>query len=162
MALTPLKNHYFDIGDNDTNPVSNFMLSLITDEDQLSLRIANRSDFVLNVILWFCIFIVVFIILLLLSVYMFIKIANRSLEPIKTLNYKVSTLVQNNGNLSLDHTSGPMASIDIQKMYEAFSGMITTKRFSNNNMFDKNDALAIMDYAEVITVLKDNIKAKGI
>ena len=55
-----------------------------------------------------------------------------------------------------------MASIDIQKMYEAFSGMITTKRFSNNNMFDKNDALAIMDYAEVITVLKDNIKAKGI
>lgn len=153
---------YFNIGPNETNPVQEFVLSYVINEDAFKQKVTNKFDFITNIIMWLLIFIGAFIVLLILAIYMFIKIANRSLTPLKNLNYKVSTLVKTNGQLNLGNTNNYVTSYEVTKMYEVFSELITAKRFADNNLFDKNDALAIMDYAEAHTVFKDNIKAQGI
>ena len=90
------------------------------------------------------------------------KISTRALRPIKILNFKVSTLVKTNGMLNLENMKQSMTSYEALKMYEVFCQLITAKKFTSNTIFQNNDAVAIMDYAEAYTVFSDNKKAQGI
>ena len=108
------------------------------------------------------IFLIVFLLLLLFALYMFVRIAQRTFKPLKTLNHKVSILWANNEELNIDNTTENMTSFEILSMYESFSELITAKRFAANNFYKNNDALAIMDYAEAHTVFEQNKKIQGI
>lgn len=100
--------------------------------------------------------------LVVLSFCMLKKISHRALKPIQILNFKVSTLVKTNGELNLENMAQSMTSYEALKMYEMFAELITTKKFTSNKIFQNNDAIAIMDYAEAYTVFSDNKKAQGI
>lgn len=54
-----------------------------------------------------------------------------------------------------------ITSHDAKELYEAFSELMITRRFARNNIV-KNDALAIMDFADVFMVMRKNEQAKGI
>jgi len=93
---------------------------------------------------------------------MLIKLISHALKPIKILNAKVSTLVKTNGELGLEHTKSSMTSYEAHKMYEVFSELITTKKFTSNAIMLNNNAALIMEYAEAYTVFKGNKKVQGI
>lgn len=162
VALTPMNVRFLYPASNYPDASRTFVFALATDEDNFISPITDKSDFLRRMIIWICIFAGTFILLILFSIYTFIRISRRALKPIKILNLKVSTLVKTNGELNLEHIKEGMTSYEACKMFEVFSELITTKRFASNNLFEKNDALAIMDYAEAHTVFENNKKAQGI
>lgn len=162
ISIAPIRLHYFDKPADVENPVKEFVLALVIDKDQFLHKITDKSEFILNLIIWVAIFLFVFFILLIISLYMFVRIANRSLKPIQNLNYKVSTLIKSNGELNLEITTETMTSHEALQMYGMFSELMTAKRFTLNNFLCHDNAVAIMEYAEAHTVFKDNKKAQGI
>mmetsp|Transcript_17782 Transcript_17782/g.20552 ORF Transcript_17782/g.20552 Transcript_17782/m.20552 type:complete len:89 (+) Transcript_17782:302-568(+) len=70
--------------------------------------------------------------------------------------------MKTNGDLKLDDNSDFISSYESSKMYEVFSELITTRKFTNDCFYYSNDANTIMDFAEAHTVFADNPKAQGI
>ena len=162
VAVKPLKVRYFDTISPNKETTNIFMLSLVINKDFFISRITDNSEIVILIVIWMGIFTAVFILLVAFAIYMLVRISSMALRPIRILNFKVSTLVKTNGMLNLENTKQSMTSYEALKMYEVFSELITAKRFTSNSIFQNNDAVAIMDYAEAHTVFSDNKKAQGI
>jgi len=70
--------------------------------------------------------------------------------------------MKTNGELNLENTKESMNSYEAQKMFEAFTELVTAKKFTSNTIFKNIDAVAIMEYAEAYTVFNGNKKVQGI
>jgi hypothetical protein len=162
VAVKPISVRYFDNTRPKQNKTKIFVFSLAINKDFLISSITDKTEFIAKIIIWMWIFTGVFIALSLFAIYMLVKISTRALRPIKILNFKVSTLVKTNGMLNLENTKKSMTSQEALNMYEVFWELITAKKFTSNTIFQNNDAVAIMDYAEAYTVFSDNKKAQGI
>ncbi|CAI2381411.1 unnamed protein product [Moneuplotes crassus] len=162
-SMTPMKLMIFtEPGTKNPGPDQFFIFTQVIDEESFVSFLTDQSELLLFLLIWTSIFIAVFILLILLTSWALAKITTRALKPIQILNTKVSILVKTNGELNLENTKVSMNSYEAQKMFEVFSELITTKKFTSNTILKNNDAIAIMEYAEAYTVFKDNKKVQGI
>ena len=106
-------------------------------------------------------FILLFLIFILFVWFCFYKIASYSLKPIRILNSKIKYLFQSDKELDLNSANLKITSKEAHCMFESFSELLITRKFAQNEI-NKNDAIAIMDFANAYTVLNDNEQAKGI
>ena len=70
--------------------------------------------------------------------------------------------MNSDNDMSIESARKAMTSKEALILFELFTELMTAKKFTNNDIFEKNDAVAIMEYADAYTVLNTNEKAKGI
>lgn len=139
----------------------NAVAVVVTDELKYFGAINYRGGILFVLIVIMAIFCSIFFVFLLLIWYLFYKIASYSLRPIKVLNSKIKDLMQNDAEFNLSGSQKNITSFEVKELYLACSELLVARRFSKNNI-NKNDALAIMDFADAYSVLNKNEQAKGI
>ena len=97
-----------------------------------------------------------------LTAFIFFKIANRALFPIRMLNKKVKTLMISNSDYNFEASKKNLPSKELSDIYEWISEIIITRKFQNNDFIKQEDAIAIMGFADAYTVLNTNLHARGI
>jgi len=130
----------------------------------------DRSGLWLIILIIMGIFLSIFFLFLLIIWYLFYRIASYSLRPIKTLTKKIKVLLLTDKELShynqlhnpnLSQTKQNITSKEAKDLYATCSELLITHRFAKNKI-DKNDAIAIMDFADAYSVLDKNEQARGI
>lgn len=96
------------------------------------------------------------------SVCVFFKIGKYVLTPIGKINDRMKVLMKSKFEIELEADGFKINSKEIKFLFEAFSEILTTRRFANSDFLGKTDARALLDFADTYVVLNTNPKAQGI
>lgn len=161
-ALNPMIAKLYPIPGGDTRIEKIFIYTQVTDKQIFISSITDKSEFYQILAIGGGVFMFIVIILMVISTWIFRKIPAICLKSIKNLNQKVSSVINSNRDSELTLSKVRMTSYEAFKVYEIFTEIFTTKKFTLNTMMNNTDAVSIMEYAEAYTVFKGNNKVQGI
>lgn len=162
VSLTPIYLSFYDEATRQVTRNRIAVLALAIKEGIFAEKIKDDSALISDIIKWVGIFTTIFVLLLVFTLVVFFKIADRSLRPIRLLNQKVKMLMVSNASFNIDTAKQNITSKEASIVYEAISELMTARRFTQNDFIKLKDAIAIMEFADAFTVLNKNEQAKGI
>ena len=159
IGIAPINIHNTTPYENNKYIKKTFVINLVINEQEFILNVTDKSNIIKNIIIWIWVFSVIILLLLIFQCYFGIKIFEFLLNPIKRLNIRVTTLMKTGGDLKLDTGLTTLSSYESLKLYEVFNQLITTRKFTNDEIFYTHDATTIMEYRlERNKLLLKNIK----